>query len=649
MAKDIVRIPVSSPLYPLPEDYEELTREGMRQARVNGLRQWQLPGSNAFRGDAFVACLRFFDLWYLWPDPDVDFDPMFYDMDPMPSPVCHFDMAKQWAVQRASISIAPRGVGKTFDIRKACMMRLLTAWMYSIWYATSTADNAKATGMALRDQFENNRRINDDWGPEFPKERVAPKRGERTFGNDYFQLMNGAWMRCISSESKQRGGRPRRYVLDDPEYDEKNATSMQVIRDYMTRLLFKVVLPMLMRPGCGVDWVATFVSRRHYAWFAMQTEAIKGGKLVAKDPRFNMWSRMVIKAAYEKEGVIHSCWPEMWPATIEEKEERGLDECISLEEIRAMIGEPNFQAEYMANPGVGDDIFFPQLTEEKHGYELINIDPREPRIPPRESRTRLRWYSTAREEWDEIELREIVRQWRLFMCLDASFTANRDSDRKTAMVMAVNDENDLFALDLWSDQCHEPTQCEMSLKMADGWWVPVMWPETLRGGASLYNNLYSMVSTRLSQDMGVHHVPAVKKLNPGTIEKEAKIASLQSRFNMGKVKLPLSDPAPCWVRLRNQIDEFNPEAKDGGLEKDDELDTLSMAMWVMRGRLSKAMVRDEPNPPTVMERLLSGEVTDENGNALGLGVDWTRVPASDIAALFAMRAGETDEPRESRA
>jgi hypothetical protein len=92
-------------------------------------------------------------------------------------------------------------------------------------------------------------------------------------------LNNGSWLRLLSASSKQRGGRPRRYRLDDPEYDPKSSTPMSVLRAYMDELLFKIVIPMVTRPDTGVDWVGTFVSKRHYLWHAMQTDETPEGLL----------------------------------------------------------------------------------------------------------------------------------------------------------------------------------------------------------------------------------------------------------------------------------------------------------------------------------------------------------------------------------
>ena len=296
----------NNPFYPLPPDYPELSEDGQRKARINACRLWTIKDKEPKEiAEAFAASMRFFDLYYLHADQSVDFDPLFYDDNPLETPTFHYDILKQWAASPRNICIAPRGSAKSFLVRKACLLRMISRPMFTILYATSTNDNARGTGQALKDQLMHNQRLQDDWNPEFPDGRLVPKRGEAPFGTEMMQLRNGSWLRAISAESRQRGGRPRRYVLDDPEYDPKASTSMSLIRQYMDDLLFKVVLPMVMRAGCGVDWLATFVSRRHYAWHALQTEQNPAGDTVASDPRFNLWSSMIVRAAYEGDKQIH--------------------------------------------------------------------------------------------------------------------------------------------------------------------------------------------------------------------------------------------------------------------------------------------------------------------------------------------------------
>ena len=156
----------NNPLYPLPADYMELSEEGQRESRVNACRMWTdtKDRSSAEIAEAFVAGVRFFDLWYLVPDHENDFDPLFYDDDPLATPTFHFDILKIWAGTSRNITIAPRGSAKSFLVRKACLLRMLTRPVYTILYATSTNDNAKGMGQCLKDQFLHNSRIQD--GPK---------------------------------------------------------------------------------------------------------------------------------------------------------------------------------------------------------------------------------------------------------------------------------------------------------------------------------------------------------------------------------------------------------------------------------------------------------------------------------------------------
>ena len=109
-------------LYPLPPDYLELSEEGQRQARTNAVRQFLVPGlTDRQKAEAYVASLNFFDFYYLHPDLDVEFDPMFYDDAPLPTPEMHYDIARQWATERLSIAIAPRGSAKSSLVKKTIL------------------------------------------------------------------------------------------------------------------------------------------------------------------------------------------------------------------------------------------------------------------------------------------------------------------------------------------------------------------------------------------------------------------------------------------------------------------------------------------------------------------------------------------------
>jgi hypothetical protein len=642
---NVIPIPTSCPIYPLPGDYADLTSEGRRQARVNACRQWLVrPATAEARGRSFAASVRFFDLYYLWPDESEDWDPLFYDDTPMPSPSFHDDLLMRWGGWPRNLNIAPRGSAKTGLIKKAILLRLITRPVYTIIYATSSNDNCIDVAQSLKSQFLHNSRLNDDWAPDFPRKRIVPKRGDAIFSGDFMQLNNNSWLRTLSAESKQRGRRPRRYVLDDPEYDEKQSTSMQIIRDYMERLLFKVVLPMLMRPGCGCDWLATFVSRRHYAWSAMETYVDEFGHRRAQDGRFDHWMRMIIKAAYEEEnGELISCWPEMWPSTIKEKEaDPALEETVSLEEIKVLIGSRNFSSEYMANPGSGEDQFFPALEKEKHGYWFEQPD-NLLTSSPWKSKTYICWYSQLLKKPQKMHLDEFLREAFLMQTVDTSYTHGPDSDLKCTVFMAINADNDLFVLDLWSKRCMQTLLVDNVLQMADRWRCGHVLVEGITSGLTVYQDLTALVATRAREMVEVSWLPRIHKFNPGKTDKSAKIsAALQRRFEYGQIKLPLwRRKERTWRNLFNQIEEFNPDAPDGGLAHDDELDTVSMHMFGLRGRMRRGEVK-APDNRTPIQRLKDGEQTHQGVN-LGHCVDLSQVTLTDILEVAAARPKEAEE------
>jgi phage terminase large subunit-like protein len=637
--------------YPLPADYDSLTEAGQREARVNACRQWLIPEEDPIdRGNHLVASVWFFDHYYLWPDEEADVNPLFYDDTPLETPEFHWVLLRQWASYRLTAAVAPRGSAKSYLNCKDMLLRMITRPAYSFVYATSTHPNAREVGERIKRQLIHNQRLHDDFAPEFDG-RIVPRRGEGSFSTEHMILNNGSWLRLLSASSKQRGGRPRRYRLDDPEYDPKATTPMSVLRAYMDELLFKIVIPMVTRPDTGVDWVGTFVSKRHYLWHAMQLEETPDGPR-AKDPRFNRWSRLVIPAAIEENGVLSSCWPEMWPTTRAERMQLAatrprFKDALSLEEIRETIGTANFNSEYLANPGDGGSSFFGELDEVAHGWTLEDIDENIGR--PLTSGASIVWYEKRNDQVERMKMPIadfLTKYARLFMTADTSHTTGTDSDFKVCCLMAVTPQNDLFVLDLWARQGQESELVKACFELADRWRCPTIHPEAVRQGVSLYNALNSIVSTRARDMAGVEHLPKIVKLNPGMAEKQDKIAGLQFRFEHGKIKLPLwrRDQLP-WRHLFDQIESFNPEAQDGGLEKDDCIDAVAMSQFILKGRLSRApgAVADK----TLFERLRDGEFI-ENGHHVGEGLDLSMLSASQVNEILDARTPSAKPTSKTR-
>lgn len=634
----LVPIPTDSPVYPLPADYTTLTTEGQRQARVNACRQWLLD-EPSLRAHRLVHSTRFFDLYYLQPDPESDFDSLFYDMAPLPTPSMHWDLSRMWADHRFNVSLMPRGGAKSTHLAKDTCLRIISAPAYSIVYATSNHDNARAMGERLRDQAYSNNRVKADFEPEYGNP-MKPSRGDKSTGCEHFFLGNGSWVRCLSAESRLRGLRPRRFRLDDPEYDERATTSMAIIRQYMEALLFKIAIPMTTRANCGIDWVGTFVSKRHFLWHAMSlTQTPEGPR--ASDPRFNYWARLLIDACYDdpETGELRSCWPEMWPATRADKITLNRPDSLSLEELAEILGPTAFNGEMRGRPGTSEEQFFKIDLSPRgvHAYWFEEADERL-HLDPRATTTKI-CYLNADGTTTRTPLPDFLGRCHLFMTVDTAYTETASSDRRCCCLMAVTSRNELFVMDLWSDRKPDQTLVDRSFEMSQRWRCPLIAVEVVKESFKLYARYQSLVRTKLTQDIGLTHVPAVKAIRPGTMSKTAKIEALDVRFTHNLIKLPVYRRAEGrhWARLFDQIEGFNPEAADGGLEKDDELDCASMSLFVLKSRVREAVKVQPLKPIDPIEHARNGHLTLPGGVSTLSTVPLDMLTAEDLEHILSRK------------
>lgn len=621
-----------NPLWPLPRDYDGLTEEGKRQARVNACRQWLLPSAT---GVDFAACVNFFDKWYLWPDPEAEFFPGFYDMDPLPSPPFHDILLTSWFEERATLAICPRGSAKSTLLRKKNVLKLLTRPSHSTLYVTSTVQNAEKNGQAIRDACFENERVQADWSvePEFDGS-IKPGRGLKPVGMSNFYLKNGSNMLLTSVDSGIRGGRMYDVDLDDPEREYATSTSPGEKRRNLERLLFNVLRPMLQRPGTRQTWTATFVSYQHYAWSAMETqEAIVDGKVtrLAKDERFNHWRRIIIAAMMEHGGVLQSCWPEMWPVDETERARLNLPkETVTLRAMREEdLGPSVFDAEMMATPRRSEDSYFGLLDKRRHGYEYKDVD------GPMGDNPRA---STAKICYagQEQVMQKFLDSAYVFVVGDTAFTHGPNSDFKAVATMAITPKNDLVVLDLWAGKVPESKLVEVTFQMAARWRAKHVWAEAVKQGFTYLNAMKNAVSRREKELMGGSGwVPGVRRVNIGTVPKEAKIGALRSRFEHGKIFLPLylAQRQP-WRMLFEQIERFNPDVQGGGLQNDDCLDVVSMSEFIVKSRPTAD--GEEAKPVlTPIEHLKEGHAVDEKtGLPWGSALDLTKVSVADILQVL---------------
>lgn len=637
-------------LYPLPPDYADLTREGRRQARVNASRQWllELPPplhltNREWRGFLLSESIRFFDHYYLRPDPDENFDPLFYDETPKASPPFHDDILQAQAFSRFTLSVCPRGSAKTGLGRKVVLTRIITCPAYSYIYATSTGDLAKETARVLRSQCYDNDRINSDFSPEYGGP-LKPVRGDNPTGVEHFFLVNGSHVKLTSTGSAQRGIRPRRYLLDDPEYDASGSTSMgQLIADF-DRMLFRIIMPMVLRDRAGIDWLATFVSKRHFAWRAMQGRDTPAG-FRADDPRFDYWDRLQVNVMERDPttGLMVSCWPDRWPLSTDPTEELSSSGRVSVEQMRAFMGAEAFNSEMMGNPGDSGTVFFPPLNPEDHHFSYLEVDEALSSNRPRESHSKITWTrrtpGAGPSTYTRVEmpLQTFLQKSRLFICMDWAPTHSPTSDFKTAILMAhLPTHNELFVLDGWSGQVPKAEQIKAAFTLAETWKCPLVYPEVVKDSVVLYNDLVDTAHTRAMDLYGITHVPKIVPLRVGMQTKSEKISSLYLRVEHGLLKLPAHlAHAPWMTRLLDQFASFNPQVADGGLAKDDEIDTCAMSMFVLKTRREDPRALPEVTDP--VDALISGAPLPLDAGTMATGINWAAVSPDQARALLAAR------------
>jgi phage terminase large subunit-like protein len=613
----------NNPLWPLPPDYDSLTVAGQWEARMSAMRLWYSPGHES-DPSILPGIIEFFDYYYLWPDPHTEFNPLFYDDEPFPSPACHRLILQNWSGSRRSITAAPRGIGKTRLFAKSIMVPLLSYPGFSIGYAGASEEKANSMGDILRYQIYDNARIFDDFSqlPVFGNS-IRPMRGERPTGNTHFFLRNGSEIQCVSATSRQRGIRPRIYALDDIEFDLRASSSHEQARKNIEQLLFKVVLPACTRPGVSVRWIGTMISKQHYIWHAMQTRAAADGSLRSLDPRFDMWSRILIKPIHTDPttGIQSSCWPEMWPLTKADRLARSrleprLSQAFSLEEVRASIGEASWRSEYEQDPADSEEAFFPLNPQSDRFSFWFSKTPDDAFLSGAfwNSSTLIHWVNPDGSQ-ASTPLAEFLRTSRVACFLDTSFTSGPDSDYKVCAIVAQHTSGALFVLDLWAAQCHEPELTKQCLLMCDRWRPATINPEVTSRQLSLYHSLEQAVRARLDPSTFYDYVPAVRPLRVGTTGKASKIAALKPYFENCLFKLPLHlASAHPWRMLIDQILNFYPvDESNTNLQKDDCIDTVALSLFIFRQRPAPTTPDTTSNSNDPLAALKRGETHDSDG------------------------------------
>lgn len=541
-------------LFPLPPDYHDLTKDGQRLARVNASSMYRAKGS---RPEHFVASWRFFTHEYLHHDEAFFFDlPMGQD-EPLPTPWFHYDMALKFASYPRVTYAAPRGAAKSYFINQSVLLLIFTLVNFSMSIMLAVYKMMVKRFNLFKYQISHNPRLIEDFG------MLKPVKGEGAFSSEgELILRNQVQVNGLTVDGRARGARPGTFWLDDPEYDEDATTDMAVLRWKFSRLLFKIIVPM-MRRNCPVFWAGTIISRRHLLYQAWE----------GKDTRFGQWTRVLLPAVFPDGTAL---WPE-WKTTEE------------VEGLRTIMGSEEVDAEYFNMPGerAGSTFKFNPNVHEAYATD-IDDDLEMEQGNPWESKATIVYPQVSKngevEEVSSTVPKLLDRIPFRFTCIDAAVTWNPESDYTAIITMGLDHRNVLWVLDVFADRVSEDAQINEFFRQV------VKWRCTLMAGedVGIQKSVNSRIQTRFIQEAYnldlvpyFHHVK-----NPTRTSKTQRISgALTWRFRNNLIMLGgWLRYHPSYQMMIDQVKNFNSSMTDGGIPFDDILDCMSQSQDVCKSR-----------------------------------------------------------------
>ena len=631
----VVRFPTreqGNSLYPLPPDYDSLTADGQRLARVNACSLQDTP-------EDFVWSWSFFRSTYLFPQwrdgawQDVP-GSLFYHGEVWETARMHYEIVHSMAKYPLSVYAAPRGFAKTNILQEVVLMTSTTRHKFRPAICKASEGLVEDDFSNLQQELENNEYLIQDFG------RL---KGTGMWNLHTLQLANGSIIRGFPVEGRKRGLRPRPdwIILDDPEYDAKGTTDTVKLRRDFETLLFKVLMNM-----CGsnvrLSWAGTMISKQGFLWVAAN----------AADPRFKSWFRRVYRAYATNEtgteflkdirGNLIPTWPD-WHY-------RGLRGIEALEAKKQDIGTDPFASEYLNMPGSGTDATF-TVDPELHYYFIEGDHLSDPLNVTEKVAYKTRNKTNEGVTEHSEPFGDLVRKMFRIMAMDYAPTVTPTSDFSCIMVLGfMRPLNILWVLDLFLKRIREDGLMEEMWRMGLKWRPQVVGIEAISIQERVYEVANSLFRDRAEKVSWMPKVFPVRYPGASRMSKQNRIAGLQWRFNGNRILLPghLRTVTP-WRELFRQIEEFRADTADGNLDHDDAIDTLAQSQFIVRptGALMQGTAR---SAETALDKLAAGRTHDERtGLPLIGGLNADEIPPETLRALYNREADLAEERRQIRA
>jgi len=554
------------PIWPLPKDYEELSLDSQKQARLAVLHNQSTPFDLVVAWDFFRRC-------YL-----AGAGKLFYKNGFEESPDFHYEMISDLGTYGRNAEAAPRGSAKSSVIGlEAPLLLALTRSHYEMTLGLATDRLVEERFDKLIQQFVENELILQDFGEQ------KPLRGKSIWNHHHLHLRNGAVIKGLSVMGKKRGGRPRLFILDDPENDpdSDSQASAQAVVEKFEMILFRQIIPMLESGSC-IFWAGTLINRRSFLYHATTSD----------DSRFDFWNRKVLKAiVYDKDDPkkVYVLWPEKWSQEI-------------LEARREEIGVSAFASEYCNEPVSEQDRIL-VIDPRKNEYSVEGeFDWNNPLAHTGNIKWSERYMEPGRRIYKDFEkpYRELVLPMYRILLFDYGSGMSQYNDYSCIAILGFDTLNTLWILDLWLGRAKDATLLRLIYEKGLAWRPRVLGIEAISIQMSFAEAVKEYIDEMESKVGTPWRARVFPITYPSKVSKSQRISGMEWRYSPGKIKYP-AHLAGKWPfdQLYQQTEDFTPDL--ALLPHDDVIDTLSMSQYVVKNRGGQ-FVR-EKEKPSLLERI----------------------------------------------
>ena len=554
------------PIWPLPRDYEGLSADGQKQARLAVLHNQSTPFDLVVAWDFFRRC-------YL-----AGVGKLFYKNGFEESPDFHYEMIYDLGGHGRNAYAAPRGSAKSTVIGiEAPLLLALTRPHYEMTLGLATDRLAEERFDKLMQQFIENELIIQDFG------EMKPPRGHKIWNHHQLSLTNGAVIKGLSVMGKKRGGRPRLFILDDPENDpdSDSQAAAQAVVEKFEMIMFRQIIPML-ESGSSIFWIGTLINRRSFLYHATSSD----------DPRFDFWNRKVLKAIeYDKDDpkTVYILWPEKWPKEV-------------LEARREEIGPSAFASEYCNEPVSEQDRIL-VIDPRKNEYSVEGeFDWKNPLAHTGNIKWSERYMEPGRRVYKDYEkpFKELVLPMYRILLFDYGQGLSQYNDYSCIEILGFDTQNTLWILDMWLGRAKDATLLRLIYEYGLAWRPRVLGIEAVSiqmSFAEAVKEYIEDMEQKVSQPWRARVFPITY---PARVTKSNRISGMEWRFRPGRIKYP-AHLAGKWPfdQLYQQTEDFTPDL--ALLPHDDAIDTLSMHQYVVKNRGGKFV--KEKGRPSLLERI----------------------------------------------